>query len=161
MYGFSWSDIPFRVIADGGAIPAHSSCGVLQGDFPNVPGWREDVRSGQSTNTDHCRVFHVTRTHEGVARRQTLVWSSVAVSVSVLRGGVAVVLLVGGASVQAAVRKLHQSGGGAEVKGLRQEVVPPPRAAEGVDGASWGGVKEKTVGFLRRSDDDKGRQVCA
>lgn len=54
----------------------------------------------------------------------------VVVSLSLLHGWSAVSLLLGGAMMETAVGKLHQDSGRAEVKMLRQEVVPPFRIGQ-------------------------------
>ena len=68
-------------------------------------------------------------THEGVARGQTLMRSAIVVRISLLHGWVAVTL-VGGAMMETGIVKLHQDSGGAEVKGLGEEVVPPFRVGK-------------------------------
>lgn len=64
-------------------------------------------------------------THEGVAWREILVRSPVGDHVSVLKGWVAVALLVGGVLMLTRVGKLHQNGGRAEVKVIRQQEILP------------------------------------
>lgn len=62
-------------------------------------------------------------THEGVARRDVLVRSPV--GDSVLKGRIAVTLLVRGILMLTRVGKLHQNGGRAEVKVIRQQEILP------------------------------------
>lgn len=69
-------------------------------------------------------------THEGVAGSKALMGSAVVVHISLLHRWSAVSLLVGGAMMEIGIGELHQDSGGAEVKMLRQEVVPPFRAGQ-------------------------------
>ena len=73
--------------------------------------------------------FDLRPTHEGVARGQTLMRSAIVVRISLLHGWAAVTL-VGGAMMETGIVKLHQDSGGAEVKGLGEEVVPPFRVGQ-------------------------------
>lgn len=74
--------------------------------------------------------FNLRLTHEGVAGGKTLVRSPIVVGFSLLHGWSAVTLLVGGSVMETGVGELHQDSGGAEVKMLGQEVVPPFRAGQ-------------------------------
>lgn len=56
--------------------------------------------------------------------------SPVVVHISLLHGWTVVILLVGDTVMEAGIGKLHQDGGGANVKMLRQVVVPPFRAGQ-------------------------------
>lgn len=90
--------------------------------------------------------FDLTPTHEGVAGRQALMRSAIVICISLLHGWAAVTLLVGGAMMETGIVKLHQDSGGAEVKGLGEEVVPPFRAGQAAavgvdtDGPLFGGT---------------------
>lgn len=56
--------------------------------------------------------------------------TTVVVRISLLHGWAAVTLLVGGAVMEIGIVKLHQDSGRAEVKGLREDIVPPFRVGQ-------------------------------
>lgn len=92
----------------------------------------KDRRSQTDVRTKPGKVLINSRpTHEGAGGGNTLVRPAVVVGFSLLHGWSAVaLLLVGRAMMEAGVGELHQDGGRAEVKMLRQEVVPHFRAGQ-------------------------------
>lgn len=80
--------------------------------------------------TSSVKLINSRPTHEGVAGGETLMRPPAVCGFALLHRGSAVTLLVGGAVVEIGVGELHQYSGGAEVKMLRQEVVPPFRAGQ-------------------------------